>query len=110
MAKEQHFKQGLFYSTNLDLAKDPFEHETKGTLEPSKQKLRVRLDNKKHAGKKVTLVEHFVGTNNDLENLAKFLKTKCGCGGSVKDGEILMQGEIVQKIKDVLLKEGYGVK
>jgi translation initiation factor 1 len=105
--KEQKFKGGLAYSTNDTLRVDDNEHETKGTLPPGLQKLVVKLDNKKRAGKVVTTVDKFIGTDDDHEDLAKLLKTKCGTGGSVKDGQIIIQGDVVQKVKDVLIKEGY---
>jgi translation initiation factor 1 len=108
--KEQKFKGGLAYSTNASLQIDANEHESLGTLENAKQLLRVRIDNKKHAGKIVTLVEKFIGTDDDLNALAKLIKTKCGTGGSVKESVILIQGEVVDKVKVVLAKEGYRVK
>jgi translation initiation factor 1 len=105
--KEQRFKGGLAYSTEASLQLDSNEHETKGTLPPAFQKLMVKLDQQKRAGKVVTTVSKFIGTDDDLEDLAKLIKTKCGTGGSTKDGVILIQGDVVQKVKDVLVKEGY---
>ncbi len=104
------FKGGLAYSTNTDLALDGTEHETKGTLEPHEQKLKVTLDTKQRAGKKVTLVAGFIGTEDDLEDLCKLLKTKCGCGGSAKDGIIIIQGDVRTKVIDLLVALNYKVK
>ena len=101
------FKGNLAYSTNKALQLNGTEHESKGTLAPALQKLMVKLDNKKRAGKVVTLVEKFIGSEEALEDLAKLIKTKCGTGGSAKDGIIIIQGDVVQKVKDVLAKEGY---
>ncbi len=108
--KELKFKGGLAYSTDSSLKLSGTEDENKGTLIPAMQKLKVMLDNKKRAGKSVTVVLNYIGTTDDLETLAKFLKTKCGTGGTAKDGEIIIQGDVVQKVKDLLVKEGYGVK
>jgi translation initiation factor 1 len=108
--KELRFKGGLAYSTNTSLRLDSNEHESKGTLQEGSQKLKVVKDTKSRAGKVITAVQNFVGTDDDLEALAKTLKTKCGTGGSVKDGVILIQGDVVTKVKEVLEKLGYGVK
>jgi translation initiation factor 1 len=108
--KVQKFKGGLAYSTNTSLKLDSNESEKHGTLAPALQKLIVKLDTKKHAGKKITLVNNFVGTDEEMELLAKLLKTKCGTGGGIDEGVIFIQGDAVQKVKIVLEKEGYGVK
>ncbi|HNP95977.1 MAG TPA: translation initiation factor, partial [Cyclobacteriaceae bacterium] len=71
------------------------------------QQLRVSLDKSGRAGKQVTLVTGFVGTKDDLESLTKTLKSKCGAGGSAKDGEILVQGDVRDKVVAYLVKEGY---
>lgn len=98
---------GLVYSTDPDfkLPKDNIEEPE--TIDPSQQKLRIRLDTKHRAGKAVTLVEGFIGTIADMEDLGKKLKSFCGTGGSVKDGEIIVQGDNRDKILQWLLKNGY---
>ena len=79
-------------------------------MPPDKQKLIVRLDKKGRAGKQMTAVEGFIGADEDLQVLAKFLKTKCGVGGTAKEGMILIQGDLRDKITEILNKEGYRVK
>lgn len=99
---------GLVYSTNQDFYND-FEEEQQdiNTLPKNQQKLRVKLDSKQRAGKLVTLVEGFVGTDDDLKGLGKDIKTKCGTGGSVKDGLIIIQGDYKEKIIGWLRDWGY---
>lgn len=101
---------GMVYSTNPDFK---FETETvieAETLEPSKQKLIVRIDRKQRAGKQVTLVDGFVGAGDDLAALAKTLKTKCGVGGTAKDGQITIQGDLRDKLVTLLQGMGYNAK
>jgi translation initiation factor 1 len=98
---------GLVYSTNNDFYNDYPEEAAAETAPKDKQKLRVKLDTKQRAGKVVTLVEGFSGTEADLEALGKQLKTKCGAGGSAKDGLILMQGDYKEKIIAWLKDWGY---
>ena len=97
----------VVYSTNPDYNYVMDDDEEQVTLEPSQQNLRVQLDRKNRGGKVVTLITGFVGTENDLKDLGKLLKTKCGVGGSAKDGEIIVQGDFKQKIVELLKKEGY---
>jgi len=99
---------GLVYSTNQDFYND-FEEEQQdiNTLPKNQQKLRVKLDSKQRAGKLVTLVEGFAGTDDDLKDLGKDIKTKCGTGGSVKDGLIIIQGDYKEKIIGWLRDWGY---
>ena len=100
----------MVYSTNDDFSYDydgDFEEET---LSPSEQNLKVMLDKKSRGGKQVTLVEGFVGTEDDLKDLGKLLKSKCGVGGSAKNGEILIQGDFRDKVLQLLQKEGYRAK
>lgn len=98
---------GLAYSTNKDFFNDYPEPEDVATLPKEKQKLRVKLDTKQRAGKVVTLVEGFVGTADDMEALGKHLKTRCGAGGSAKEGLILIQGDYREKVVTWLREWGY---
>lgn len=97
------------YSTNPDYKFEP-EVDDIATPANEKQLLLISIDKKQRKGKTVTLIQQFVGKNEDLEQLAKLLKTKCGTGGSVKDGEIIIQGDVKIKVKDILEKEKYKVK
>ena len=108
MAKKK--KINVVYSTNPDFNFDYEEDTFDETLPPSEQNLYVSIDRKQRKGKEVTLVEGFVGDPDDLKDLGKMLKSKCGVGGSVKDGEILIQGNVREKVYDLLVKEGYSVK
>ena len=98
---------GLVYSTDPNFKLPEENTEEQETIEPSQQKLKIRLDTKHRAGKAVTLVEGFIGSINDLEELGKKLKSLCGTGGSVKDGEIIIQGDNREKILQWLQKNGY---
>lgn len=109
MAKKKE-KLNIVYSTNPDFQYQFDEEEQIDTLPKNQQKLYVSIDRKQRAGKEVTLVEGFVGTEDDLKELGKLLKNKCGVGGTVKDNEILIQGNFKDKICDLLVKEGYAVK
>jgi translation initiation factor 1 len=100
----------VVYSTNPDYRYEDEVREEPETLPASQQKLYLSLDKKQRKGKKVTLVEGFVGKEADLKALGKRLKNACGSGGSVKEGEILIQGDFREKIKTLLEKEGYQVK
>ena len=104
--KHKSDKNGTVYSTNPDFVFDYGEEEAT-TLEPAKQNLRVMLDKKQRGGKKVTLVTGFQGADNDLNLLGKELKSACGVGGSVKDGEILLQGDFREKVLALLVQKGY---
>lgn len=107
--KKQDWKDRLniVYSTNPDYSYEMEDDEEQVTLEPARQNLRVQLDRKNRGGKVVTLITGFVGTDNDLKELGKLLKSKCGVGGSAKDGEIIVQGDFKQKVLELLKKEGY---
>lgn len=110
MAKQKKERVNIVYSTNPDFQFQFEEEEQINTLPNGQQKLYVSIDRKQRAGKEVTLVEGFIGTEEDLKDLGKLLKSKCGVGGTVKDNEILIQGNFKDKIFDLLVKEGYGVK
>lgn len=106
--KHQSRPDGLAYSTDKEFFNDYQEdHYAVETLPARQQKLRVTLDTKQRAGKVVSLISGFVGTESDLEALGKQLKTKCGTGGSVKDGLIMIQGDYKQKIIGWLQEWGY---
>ena len=105
MAKKK--KRLNFYSTDPDYHYDDGEQQEIETLAKNQQKLRVQLDKKKRAGKMATLVSGFVGTEEDLKDLGKTLKSKCGVGGSTKDGIILVQGDHCNKIVNLLKDMGY---
>jgi translation initiation factor 1 len=103
-------REGIVYSTNPDFN---FREDAPGipeTLAPSRQQLYVWLDSKSRKGKTVTLVKGFVGKEDDMQKLARELKTLCGTGGSLKDSEILIQGNFREKIVTYLEKNGYKVK
>ncbi|HCN83220.1 MAG TPA: translation initiation factor [Sphingobacteriaceae bacterium] len=102
---------GIVFSTDPGQQLDSYDdQEEENTPEARLQDLRVSLDKKQRAGKAVTLITGFRGKQDDLESLGKKLKQKCGVGGSVKDGEILIQGNFIVKIMDLLISEGYKVK
>lgn len=110
--KKNNFKnrEGVVYSTNPDF--NYFENMPglQATLPNEQQNLTVRLDRKQRGGKVVTLVEGFVGSSDDLKDLAKMLKSKCGVGGSQKDGEIIIQGDFKEKVYQMLLENNYKAK
>lgn len=110
MSKNKKIPVGVVFSTNPDFNFAFEDDEQVTTLEPSKQNLKVQLDKKARAGKQVTLISGFVGTNDDLEILSKKLKNLCGCGGSAKDGEVLIQGDFREKILAFLTTAGYKAK
>ncbi|WP_052597618.1 translation initiation factor [Aureispira sp. CCB-QB1] len=105
MAKKK--KKLNFYSTDPDMEWFDDEDNEVDTLPSQQQKLRVMRDRKQRKGKEVTLVTGFVGTEEDLKDLGKTLKSKCGVGGSTKDNEIILQGNWVEKVVDLLKNMGY---
>ncbi len=110
--KENDWKDrlGVVFSTSDDYNFDYDSENEEATLPPNAQCLYVRLEKKGRGGKQVTIIEEFVGTEEDLKTLGKLLKTKCGVGGTSKDGEIVLQGDFRKKIGEILRKEGYKVK
>lgn len=100
---------GIMYSTDPTFEFET-EPETTESIANNQQDLRVMLDRKNRGGKAVTLVTGYRGAEDELEKLAKMLKTKCGVGGSAKDGEIIVQGDFRDKIVQILQKEGFKVK
>ncbi|MBR1522453.1 MAG: translation initiation factor [Bacteroidales bacterium] len=101
---------GVVYSTNPDFEYKTQEVREGETLPPGKQKLIVGIDRRNRGGKQVTLVSGFVGTADDLKELGRTLKTKCGVGGSAKDGEITVQGDFRDKVVEILRSMGYNAK
>ncbi len=110
MSKNKKIPLGVVYSTNPDFEYEFEEKEVAETLPPNQQNLKALLDKKARAGKQVTLVTGFVGNDDDLNTLGKKLKNLCGCGGSVKDGEIILQGDFREKVVTWLTQQGYKAK
>jgi len=106
MSKKRSFG-GIIFSTDPNFRPQEDRPEVTETLPPAQQKLRIRLDSKQRAGKSVTLITAFAGKEEDLEDLGKKLKTFCGTGGSVKDGEIIIQGDNRDKVLGWLIKNGF---
>jgi translation initiation factor 1 len=108
MSKKSKKREPLVYSTNPN-----YEYEYDGneinTLKPEEQNLKICID-KHRAGKIAVIIKDFEGSDDDLKSLAKFLKTKCGGGGSAKKGEIIIQGDVRNKIMDILKEKGYNFK
>ena len=98
---------GVVYSTNPDYEYSDDSQEEADTLPKNQQKLRLNMERTGRGGKTVTLVKGFVGSEEDITALSKLLKQKCGVGGSVKDGEIIIQGDHRQRLVEILKKEGY---
>jgi len=111
MAKSNKSKRAdIVYSTNPDFQYTYDDEASEDTLPNAQQKLYVSIDKKQRAGKEVTLIEGFIGSDDDLKELGKMLKSKCGVGGTAKDGEIMIQGNFRDKVMELLVKDGYQVK
>ncbi len=112
MAKKNQWKnrEGVVYSTSDDYQYSAFGNALQNVIPTNQQNLKVQLDKKSRGGKKVTLVTGFVGSEDSLKDLGKLLKSKCGVGGSTKDGEILIQGDHRVRVIEILTKEGYRAK
>ena len=108
MDKKGKNKKGVMYSTNPDFEYE-YENEEMETLPNKEQHLKVCID-KHRAGKIAVIIKDFVGTTDDLKDLGKRLKAKCGVGGSAKNGEIIIQGNVRDKVMELLQKEGFNYK
>ncbi|MGE0560856.1 MAG: translation initiation factor [Flavobacteriales bacterium] len=106
MSKKDKTRVNVVYSTNPNFNFEE-EYEEVETPENHQQQLKIFIDRKQRKGKSVTVISGFTGSNDDMQELAKILKTKCGVGGNAKDGEILIQGELKDKIYDLLIYLGY---
>ena len=110
MGKNKKKRVDVVYSTNPDFNFDHEEDPVEDTLDPRDQLLYVSIDRKQRGGKEVTLVEGFVGLDEDLKDLGKYLKSRCGVGGTAKDGDIIVQGKFKDKVAQLLEEKGYKVK
>ena len=108
--KNKKGRQGVVFSTDPDFSYSYDAEEQAQTLPPQQQNLKVHLDKKARAGKQVTLVSGFVGSEDDLQALGKLLKNKCGVGGTIKDQEIIIQGDFRDKILQILIQANYKAK
>lgn len=108
--KKDKNKINVVYSTNPNFQYEFDNEEEQETLPASEQLLYVSIDRKQRGGKEVTLIEGFIGSEEDLKELGKLLKSKCGVGGTAKDGEIIIQGAFREKVIELLSKEGYKTK
>src|SRR5688572_4409879 len=109
MSQKSKNRVGVVYSTDPNYGYQHSQKRESATLPPQQQKLVVRIERKDRGGKTVTLVEHFVGKSDDLGTLGKMLKSKCGVGGSVKDGVILLQGDFRKRAAEILTAQGFKV-
>ena len=105
--KNRPDKNGFVFSTDPNFQFNEENNLPQDTLAPGEQRLKVRMETKHRAGKAVTLVEGFIGKDEDIQQLGKQLKNYCGTGGSAKDGEIIIQGDQREKVLQWLVKNGY---
>jgi translation initiation factor 1 len=110
MSNKNKNMKGVVYSTNPEFDYEKRDDSGKETVPNKQQKLHVKIEKKQRGGKTVTIIEGFIGLEKDLEDLGRMLKTKCGVGGSVKDGLILIQGEQKEKVINLLQEQGYKAK
>ncbi len=110
MANKNKNRVGVVFSTNPEFIYETNDEPVIETLLPKDQKLKILLDTKTKKGKKITVLQGFIGKTEDLETLAKALKNYCGAGGSTKDGEILIQGDFCAKITQYLQEKEYQIK
>ena len=110
MTNDWKKRLGMVYSTNPDFEYNTGNESEQETLPPQQQKLIVSLDKKNRQGKSVTLVAGFVGKDEDLKELGRKLKSKCGVGGSIKGGDIIIQGDFRNRVMELLQQDGYKVK
>jgi len=108
MGRDRKNKKGVMYSTNPNFEYE-YEDNEMETIPNNQQNLKVCID-KHRAGKVVVIIKDFIGTTDDLKSLGKVLKAKCGVGGSAKNGEIIIQGNVRAKVMEILEKEGYNYK
>lgn len=108
MGKNKKKRKGVMYSTNPDFEFE-YEDNEMETLPNNQQNLKVCID-KHRAGKIAVIIKGFIGTVDDLKALGKMLKTRCGVGGSAKNSEIIIQGDVRDKVMEILQKEGYNYK
>ncbi|NBC82579.1 MAG: translation initiation factor [Bacteroidetes bacterium] len=109
MSNKNKNKQGIVYSTDPDYEYQ-HDHEESETLPPRQQALTIQLDKKQRKGKAVTLITGFAGKHEDLKELGKWIKTKCGVGGSAKNNQLIIQGDFRQKVQELLSEQGYKTK
>ena len=109
MSKKNNRKKGIIYSTNANFEYEYEDDQIDSTLPPQKQNLYIYID-KHRAGKIAVIIKGFIGSSDDLNSLSRKLKTKCGVGGSAKNGEIIIQGDVREKVIDIIKKEGYNFK
>lgn len=110
MPKKNKPNSGLVFSTDPNFKLPDDAHDDEEIISPQQQNLRIWLEKNHRGGKEVSVIREFAGPESEMEKLCKELKTKCGTGGSVKDGEIIIQGDQRKKIGEILTKLGYKFK